>query len=191
MDCEPDRAPAVNELIRRLKKEQEPMMRLASAIKELDQRLLREAEGYSLDSAYQEVPEILKGYVELVYAASNKLPVALVRNAAGQFTQPTLESVTAAAAGTKLGPTTDFRVSITNPEGARSYPIASYTWLLVKVDNPDAGKARALRDFLTWMITPEAQKMAADLGYAPLPDDVVGLVRDRIKTLKTGSRPIA
>jgi phosphate transport system substrate-binding protein len=131
------------------------------------------------------------GYVELVYARSNGLPVALVQNAAGQFVQPTLESVTAAAAGAKLDRTTDFRVSITNAEGPRSYPIASYTWLLVKTDTPDAGKARALRDFLTWMITPEAQKMADDLGYAPLPDEIVGLVRERIKTLKSGGRPIA
>jgi phosphate transport system substrate-binding protein len=131
------------------------------------------------------------GYVELVYAISNRLPVAQIKNAAGQFVESTLESVTAAAAGAKLDRTTDFRVSITNAAGPRSYPIASYTWLLVKTDTPDAGKARALRDFLTWMITPEAQKMADDLGYAPLPDEVVGLVRERIKTLKSGGRPIA
>ena len=131
------------------------------------------------------------GYVELVYALSNKLSVAQVKNSAGQFTQPSLDAVTGAAAGAKLDKATDFRVSITNAAGAKSYPIASYTWLLVKTDNPDAGKAKALRDFLAWMITPEAQKMASDLGYAPLPDDVSGLVRDRIKTLKSGGRPIA
>lgn len=130
------------------------------------------------------------GYVELVYAVSNQLPVALIRNAAGEFVAPTLETVTAAAAGVTLAPDTDFRVSITNADGARSYPIASYTWLLVKTDNPDGAKARALRDFLDWMITPEAQKLAADLGYAPLPDDVSALVRERIRSLKTGGRPI-
>jgi phosphate transport system substrate-binding protein len=119
------------------------------------------------------------------------LSVAQVKNSAGQFTQPSLDAVTGAAAGAKLDKSTDFRVSITNAEGAKSYPIASYTWLLVKTDNPDAGKAKALRDFLAWMITPEAQKMASDLGYAPLPDNVSGLVRERIKTLKSGGRPIA
>jgi phosphate transport system substrate-binding protein len=131
------------------------------------------------------------GYVELVYANSNGLPVAVVKNGAGQFSQPSLEAVTAAAAGAKLDKTTDFRVSITNAAGAKSYPIASYTWLLVKTDDPDAGKARSLKNFLAWMITPEAQKMGTDLGYAPLPDEVAGLVRDRIKTLKSGGRPIA
>jgi len=130
------------------------------------------------------------GYVELVYAASNKLPVALVKNAAGQYVEPTLEAVTAAASGARLAKDTDFRVSITNAGGAKSYPIASYTWLLVKTDNPDAGKARAIRDFLTWMTTAEAQKMADDLGYAPLPSDVLGLVQARVKTLKTAGRPI-
>jgi phosphate transport system substrate-binding protein len=105
--------------------------------------------------------------------------------------EPTLEAVTAAAAGAKLDKTTDFRVSITNAAGAKSYPIASYTWLLVKTDNPDATKAKAIRNFLTWMAGPEAQKMADDLGYAPLPADVTGLVRERVKTLKAAGKPIA
>jgi phosphate transport system substrate-binding protein len=131
------------------------------------------------------------GYVELVYAASNRLPVAMVKNAAGQFVEPTLEAVTAAAAGAKLDKTTDFRVSITNAAGAKSYPIASYTWLLVKTDNPDAAKAKVIRNFLTWMAGPDAQKMADDLGYAPLPADVTGLVRERVKTLKAAGKPIA
>jgi phosphate transport system substrate-binding protein len=130
------------------------------------------------------------GYVELVYAASNKLPVTLVKNAAGQFVEPTLEAVTAAASGAKLDKGTDFRVSITNAAGAKSYPIASYTWLLVKTDTPDATKAKAIRDFLVWMTTAEAQKMAGDLGYAPLPSDVSALVQARVKSLKTGGRPI-
>jgi hypothetical protein len=78
VDCRPDRAPAVNELIRRFKKEQGAMIRLASAIKELDQKLLREARGYSLESAYQEVPDILKGYVELVYDLNNQPSVRFI-----------------------------------------------------------------------------------------------------------------
>ena len=130
------------------------------------------------------------GYVELVYAASNKLPVALIKNAGGQFVEPSLESVTAAAAGAKLDKNTDFRVSITNAAGAKSYPIASYTWLLVKTDNPDAGKAKATRDFLRWMTSAEAQKMADELGYAPLPSEVAALVQDRVKALKAAGRPI-
>ncbi|MEK6687597.1 MAG: phosphate ABC transporter substrate-binding protein PstS, partial [Gemmatimonadota bacterium] len=70
------------------------------------------------------------GYVELVYATSNGLMVAQLRNANGEFVEPGLAAVTAAAAGATLTPGTDFRVSITNAPGAGAWPIASYTWLL-------------------------------------------------------------
>ena len=131
------------------------------------------------------------GYVELIYALSNNLPYASVKNAAGQFVEPSLESVTAAAAGTKLPKDTDFRVSITNAPGATAYPISSFTWLLVHKDTKDAGKAKLLKDFLSWMITPEAQKMAAELKYAPLPDPVISLIQARLPTLKGGGKSIA
>ena len=131
------------------------------------------------------------GYVELIYALSNKLPYAQVKNAAGNFSTPSLESVTAAAAEVKLPKDTDFRVSVTNAPGAQAYPIASFTWLLVKKDNKDAAKAKLIKDFLTWMITPEAQRMAAELHYAPLPAPVVTLIEARLPTLKAGGRGIA
>jgi phosphate transport system substrate-binding protein len=131
------------------------------------------------------------GYVELIYALSNKLPYAQVKNAAGNFSTPSLESVTAAAAGMKLPKDTDFRLSITNAPGADAYPIASFTWLLVKKDNKDATKAKLIKDFLTWMITPDAQKMAAELHYAPLPAPVVTLIEARLPTLRASGRAIA
>ncbi|MBM4188815.1 MAG: phosphate ABC transporter substrate-binding protein PstS [Gemmatimonadetes bacterium] len=130
------------------------------------------------------------GYVELVYAEANKLRYASVKNAAGKLVDPTLASVTAAASSAKLPKTTDFRVSITNAPGENSYPIASFTWLLVKVDNPDAGKAKQIRDFLVWMVDAEAQKIADDLGYAPLPADVASLVKDRLKVLKAAGKAV-
>jgi phosphate transport system substrate-binding protein len=131
------------------------------------------------------------GYVELIYAISNNLPYAQIKNMAGNYIDPSLETVTAAAAGIKLPKDTDFRVSITNPPGEQAYPISSFTWLLVKKDNRDAGKAKLIRDFLTWMLTPEAQKMASALHYAPLPDPVVSLVQSRLPTLKAGGKTMA
>jgi len=131
------------------------------------------------------------GYVELIYALSNNLPYAVVKNSAGNFVEPSLESVTAAAAAAKLKSDTDFRVSITNPPGENAYPIASFTWLLVHKDNKDAGKAKLIKDFLTWMIGPDAQKMATELKYAPLPAEVVSLVQARLPTLKAGGKSIA
>jgi phosphate transport system substrate-binding protein len=131
------------------------------------------------------------GYVELIYALSNKLGYGEIKNAAGKFVTPSLESVTAAAASAKLPKDTDFRVSITNAPGEAAYPIASFTWLLVPKDAKDAGKAKILKDFLTWMIQPDAQKMAADLNYAPLPPEVVALIQTRLPTLKAGGKAIA
>ncbi|HEU4830273.1 MAG TPA: phosphate ABC transporter substrate-binding protein PstS [Gemmatimonadales bacterium] len=123
------------------------------------------------------------GYVELIYAISNGLPYADIQNAAGNFVEPTLASVSAAAASADLQAGTDFRVSITNPPGEAAYPIASFTWLLVRPEPRDTAKARILREFMTWMITPEAQRMATDLHYAPLPMPVIELVQERIGRL--------
>jgi phosphate transport system substrate-binding protein len=120
------------------------------------------------------------GYVELIYAVSNKLPFADVKNASGEFVEPSLKSVTAAAAATKLPPDTDFRVSITDAKGPGAYPISSFTWLLIQTQPRDSTKAARIKDFITWMLEPEAQRMAADLHYAPLPVPVIELVRERI-----------
>ena len=131
------------------------------------------------------------GYVELIYAISNKLPYAVIKNGAGKFVEPSLESVTAAAASAKLSKDTDFRVSITNAPGAEAYPISSFTWLLVRKDTKDPAKAKLVKDFLVWMITPEAQSMAQELHYSPLPAEVVTLIQERLPTLKAGGKAIA
>jgi len=131
------------------------------------------------------------GYVELIYAEANKLPYADVKNVAGQFVKPSLESVTQAAASAKFEKNTDFRVSITNAPGQGAYPIASFTWLLVRPDMKDVDKGKAMKGFLEWMVTPDAQAMASQLIYAPLPKEVVELVKERIKTLKAGGKALA
>jgi phosphate transport system substrate-binding protein len=131
------------------------------------------------------------GYVELIYALANNLDYAVIKNPAGEFVEPSLASVTAAAASAKFDKSTDFRVSITNAPGKDAYPISSFTWLLVHPEQPDAAKAKAIRDFLKWMITPEAQQMATELKYAPLPKEVVSLIDARIPTLKSNGKAIA
>ena len=112
------------------------------------------------------------GYVELIYAIQNHLPYGDIKNVAGKFVKADLKSVTEAAAGAAKEMPDDFRVSITNAPGAASYPIASFTWLLVpsKIENP--AKKKALTDFLHWM-TGEGQKYTEPLAYAPLPEPVV------------------
>jgi phosphate transport system substrate-binding protein len=131
------------------------------------------------------------GYVELIYALANGLPYADVKNGSGKFVEPSLASVTAAAAGAKFDKNTDFRVSITDAPGGDAYPISSFTWLLIQPDTKDAAKGKALKDFLAWMLTPDAQKMAEDLKYAPLPQPVIQLVQARLGSLKAGGKTIA
>ena len=122
------------------------------------------------------------GYVELIYAVSNKMPYGTVKNAAGSFVKASLESVTAAAASVKDMPE-DFRVSITNAPGKDAYPISSFTWLLVPAEWADAGKEKAFVDFLTWMVD-KGQSMTSALQYAPLPKNVAAKVKARIKEVK-------
>jgi phosphate transport system substrate-binding protein len=131
------------------------------------------------------------GYVELIYALSNGLPYADVKNPAGKFVEPSLASVSAAAASAKFEKNTDFRVSITNAPGEAAYPISSFTWLLIQTNIKDPAKGKAIKDFLSWMLTPEAQKMAEELKYAPLPAPVVSLVQSRLEILKAGGKAIA
>jgi len=131
------------------------------------------------------------GYVELIYALSNSLPYATVKNDAGAFVDATLASVTAAASSAKFPKNTDFRVSITNAPGKEAYPISSFTWLLVRPDMNDQGKAKAMRDFLQWMISSDAQQMASELKYAPLPQEVVRLIEERLPSLKSNGKTIA
>ncbi len=124
------------------------------------------------------------GYVELIYALANDLPVGEIKNKAGVFVSPTLESVSAAAAGVELAADTDFRVSIVDAAGAAAYPVSSFTWLLVSPDVADVEKATAIKAFLTWMTGPEAAAMARELHFAPLPASVAERVTARIATLK-------
>jgi len=112
------------------------------------------------------------GYVELIYARQNKMTFGKVKNAAGGYVEASLATVTAAATGALKEMPDDFRVSITNAPGKDSYPISSFTWLLVPSKIQDATKKKAITDFLKWMLV-EGQPMATALDYAPLPKAVV------------------
>jgi phosphate transport system substrate-binding protein len=113
------------------------------------------------------------GYIELIYAVQNSIPYGKVQNAAGKFVKADLAGVTAAASGAAKDIPDDFRVSITNAPGAASYPISSFTWLLIPAQIPDAGKRDAIKDFLKWMLV-DGQKYNEGLSYAQLPKIVIG-----------------
>ncbi len=121
------------------------------------------------------------GYVELIYAVQNKMPYADVKNSAGNFVKPSLESVTAALATANIPD--DFRFSMTNAPGKDAYPIAGATWLLVYEQQKDATKGKKLVEFLKWALT-DGEKMARDLQYASLPESVQQRVLKRVGEIK-------
>jgi phosphate transport system substrate-binding protein len=123
------------------------------------------------------------GYVELIYALSQKIPYGAVQNASGKFVKADLAGVTAAAAGTAKTMPDDFRVSITNAPGATAYPISSFTWLLIPVQYQDSAKRDAIKAFLTWMLG-DGQGYNEGLFYAKLPDAVVTKEKKQISMIQ-------
>ncbi|HTC35939.1 MAG TPA: phosphate ABC transporter substrate-binding protein PstS [Bryobacteraceae bacterium] len=123
------------------------------------------------------------GYVELIYAAQNKMEYGSIKNAAGTFVKADSSSVSDAAAGAAKDIPADFRVSITNAPGKNAYPISTFTWLLIpdKIDN--ASKKKAIKDFLAWMMT-SGQDDAAGLFYAPLPKPIVANEQKQLALIK-------
>jgi phosphate transport system substrate-binding protein len=131
------------------------------------------------------------GYVELIYALQNRIGYGLVRNKSGNFVQASLQSTTdaATAAVAVLDANTDFRVSITDPDGPHAYPIASFTWLLVPKDMTDATKARTLVEFV-WWAAHEGQQFNEGLNYAKLPSPVVRLEEERLRSIMVNGKPV-
>ena len=129
------------------------------------------------------------GYVELAYAVQNKLPVALVKNKANNFVEPTIDAVTAAAAASVATTPDDLRVSITDPAGATAYPISSYTYILAYKAQSDATKGKTLVDFLWWGIH-DGEQFAKELEYAPLPDEIIKRAEAKINSITAGGKPL-
>lgn len=134
------------------------------------------------------------GYVELAYATQNNLPAAALRNASGQFVQPTVESTAAAAEnlGAQIRQHPDFRVSLVNLTGPQTYPITAWTYLLVPPHMADCGHADALAGLVRWALA-DGDQFARELHYAPLPDPVQQQVLGQLAKVTCGPdrRPVA
>lgn len=129
------------------------------------------------------------GYVELTFAKANNLPTALVKNKAGEFVGASIESVSAAAAESVATMPDDLRTQITDAAGKGSYPIASYTYILVYKDQADGAKGKALVDFLWWALH-DGEKFAKDLHYASLPAEVLKKVEGKISSMTSSGKPL-
>lgn len=129
------------------------------------------------------------GYVELVYAVQNNLPYAYVKNQAGNFVEPSIDSVMAAAAGAAANMPEDMRVSIVNAPGDNAYPISTYTYWLIYAEQDDPVKGKALLDFMWWALH-EGSDMAKELLYAPLPDNVLQMVEEKLRSVTYQGQPL-
>jgi phosphate transport system substrate-binding protein len=129
------------------------------------------------------------GYTELAYAVQNKIPVGLIKNAAGNFVTPSIEAVIAAAAASAATTPEDLRVSITDATGPDAYPISSYTYILVYKEQKDPAKGKALVDFLWWGIH-DGEVYAKELQYAPLPAEIVKKAETKINSITSSGTPL-
>ncbi len=129
------------------------------------------------------------GYIEIAFAKANNMPMALIKNKAGNFIEPTIQNVSSAAAGSVASMPDDLRAKITNADGDQSYPISSYTYILAHKDQKDATKGKALVDFLWWAIH-DGEKFTNDLHYAPLPAEVVKKAEAKINSITSGGKPL-
>ena len=107
---------------------------------------------------------------------------------AGQFVDADLDTVTAAAAGVAQTIAPDLRASIVNAEGAKSYPISGFTWILAYKEMKEEPKAVALTRML-WWASHDAQKFNGDLGYSPLPLEIIRKGEGLIKSITVNGKP--
>ncbi len=125
------------------------------------------------------------GYVELAYAEKNNLAYGEVQNKSGNFITPGLAATTKAVEGKLDSMPDDFRISLVNPDGAEAYPISGLTWILVYQKQKDAVKGKAIVEFLKWAIR-DGQKYAKELLYAPLPEQMVEKIEQRLSEIEVG-----
>jgi phosphate transport system substrate-binding protein len=126
------------------------------------------------------------GYVELAFALQSKLTFATLRNAAGNWIDASIDSTTAAADGVALPD--DMKVMLTNSSNLNAYPIASFTWILVRQHQADPARGEALVDFLDWAMA-AGQGFCAELQYAPLPPAAVAKAQTLINLINAEAHP--
>jgi phosphate transport system substrate-binding protein len=129
------------------------------------------------------------GYVEMTYAARKKLPVGLIKNWAGAYVQPSIESITAATTDVMGSLPEDLRYSLTDPPGAGAWPVTGTTWALVYKKAPAGPERSATVAFFRWILH-DGQRFCAGLGYAPLPAELVRRADAKVDSLgATGQSP--
>jgi phosphate transport system substrate-binding protein len=121
------------------------------------------------------------GYTEFSFAKANKLTPATLQNKAGEFIAPDPDAAAKALAGATLGE--DLSVSVPDPEAKDAYPIVSLTYLLFYEQYKDPAKAEMIKKLMAWVLK-DGKTAATELGYIPLPEEMVTKVATRMGTIK-------
>lgn len=124
------------------------------------------------------------GYIGSEYAFAQKIQYALVQNSSGNFINPDIKTVSAAAKGDIPG---DTRVMITNSFDPEAYPISGFTWIILYKEQSYGGRsfarAESIVKFLDWLVSPDAQAIAESVNYASLPSNVSSVARNILRTI--------
>ena len=127
------------------------------------------------------------GYVELAYVVQTGMHQASLKNANGKFVTASVAGATAAAAqNTNVSPT---NYSITNEPGDTTYPIAGFSWAILRTSYADSAKGKAVVYLFKWLVT-NGQSEGTDLQYAPLPSAVQTLALSSLKPVKAGGTQV-
>lgn len=131
------------------------------------------------------------GYIGSEYAFSMKIKTANIKNSAGNYVQPSLESISAAAQGDLPD---DTRIMLTNSSDPKSYPISGFTWIILYKEQAYNGRslqqATETVKLLSWLMTEEAQSQAEKVHYAPLPNLAVTKANAILKSITFDGKPI-
>lgn len=124
------------------------------------------------------------GYLELAYVVANNIDYGVVQNAAGNYVAPSLDGAKADAANVTTIPA-DLRFFIVNAQGADSYPISGFSWVIVYQNQSNADRGRAVANMVWWMVH-DGQQYSTALTYVPLPATIVSKDEAQIKLMKCG-----
>lgn len=130
------------------------------------------------------------GYVEFAYALQNKLSLVLLRNKAGNFVEPTIETFQSAAANADWANAPGFYMVLTDQPGNTSWPITGASFILIYKNQDDASKAKTMLSFFDWCFRHGADT-AQELHYVPMPAKIIDLIEKQWGAdIKTGQNPV-
>ncbi len=131
------------------------------------------------------------GYIGSEYAFAQKIQYALVQNSSGNFINPDIKTVTAAA---RVQIPADTRIMVTNSSDPEAYPISGFTWIILYKEQSYNGRslaqAEAIVKFLDWLESPDAQAIAESVNYASLPTEVSSVAKGILRTITYDGKPV-